>query len=246
MEKYRILLLDAHKLLMEGVRSLLSPFPDIHIVGMATSVEHGLELVAKHKPNLVIMDTVLHQGQQEINSAVISTMIQHSTTSSMGVIAHTIKNIHALGQQTHILIYTSFDDKRHLTDLILCGIRGHVAKTHDPKHLLKAIQKIRDGGVYLSAPDPSGIFIAHMRTCHTVQSQHDLDILSMREKEVFLLLANGSSIRTIAEQLHISPKTVESHKYNMFNKLNIESLSQLTKIAIRHGLMQMYEHREFS
>ncbi len=246
MDKYRILLLDAHKLLMEGVRSLLSPFPDLHIVGMATCVHSGLELVTKHKPHLVIMDTVLHHKQQDTSSAIIATMTHQNTVSSIETIVNAIKNIHSLCQQTQILIYTSHDDKRYLSDLILCGIRGHVAKAHDPKHLLQAIQKIRHGNVYLSAPDPSGIFIEHMRTSHAMQPQRDLDILSTREKEVFLLLANGTSIRTIAGQLHISPKTVESHKYNVFNKLNIESLSQLTKIAIRHGLVQIYEHKEFS
>ncbi len=231
---------------MEGVRSLLSPFPDIHVVGMTTSVASALALVAKHKPHLVIMDTVVYHEEQEANSSVICAMTHHNTTSSIGTISSTIKSIQAHSQHTQILIYTSFDDGRHLSDLILCGIRGHVAKAHDPKHLLQAIQKIRHGSVYLSASDPSGIFIAHMRTSHAVQPQRDLEILSMREKEVFLLLANGASIRAIAGQLHISPKTVESHKYNVFNKLNIDSLSQLTKIAIRHGLVQIYEHREFS
>ncbi len=246
MDKYRILLLDSHKLLMEGVRSILSPFPDIQIVGMASNVDKCFELVTQFKPHLVIMDTVLQYSKQNGGAQVIKSMPHNNTTACISTVCSTIKQIQALCQHVHILIYTMFDDRRHLSDLILCGIRGHVAKSHDPDHLLQAINKIRHGSVYLSAADPSGILISHMLKSHALQPQQNLDNLSVREKEVFLLLANGASVRSIAVQLHISPKTVESHKYNVFNKLNIESLSQLTKIAIRHGLVQVYEYREFS
>ncbi len=105
--------------------------------------------------------------------------------------------------------------------------------------LREAVQKVRKSHVFLSSPDPGGVFVKLMQ--QRLRSPMDMDInsLSAREKEVFLRLADGQSIRHMAAALHISHKTVESHKYNIFTKLHIHSVSELTKIAIRLGLVHI-------
>ncbi len=215
MEKCRTLLVDSHPLLMEGLHSILSPYPDIKIIGMAHNSEECLRLSKEHKPQLIIMEIDIAEGM------------------------NTAKSLRSLHPQTKLLIYTAHNDQRYLPELIQIGVAGHVAKSDPITTLLKAIDQVRKGQVFLSGHDPGGYLISLMRERIAKPHNEDLSILSNRESEVFLLLAQGIPIRHIAQSLHLSPKTVESHKYSLFNKLHISSLSELIKIAIRHGLIQI-------
>ncbi len=215
MEKFHTLLIDNHPLLLEGLRSILSPYPDIQIIGMTKSSDEALPFAKEHKPQLVIMEIDIANG------------------------LNCVKRLKKILPDVKIIIYTSHSDQRHLPNLIQLGIAGHVVKSDPTSTLLEAIQKVRKGQVFLSGHDPGGYLIGLMRERVAKPHNEDLSTLSNRESEIFLLLAQGMPIRYIAQKLHLSPKTIESHKYNLFHKLHINSLSELIKIALRHGLIQL-------
>ena len=217
METLRILLVDDHKLLMEGVRSLLSPYPDIRVVGMASNGEEALHLASMHTPHLVIMD---------LSMPVLN-----------GVEA--TRALKALCPELKIIIYTMHGDQRFLMELIQAGISGHVLKGDAPSVLLRAVEAVRQGDIFFSGHDPGGQLSTLMRAQADQPPSDGVDSLSPREREIFRLLADGQNIRHIADALCISPKTVESHKYNLLTKLRVTSLSDLTKLAIRHGLVRV-------
>ncbi len=215
MEKCRTLLVDNHPLLAEGLRSTLSPYPDISIIGITGNAEEALRLAKEHKPQLIIMEIDIVDGMS------------------------TAKRLRNMLPNSKLLIYTMHNDQRFLPELIQMGIAAHVFKSDPIATLLQAIQEARKDRVFLSGHDPGSHLINLMRKRMEKPHNEDLSILSTRENEVFLLLAQGMPIRHIASTLHLSPKTIESHKYNLFNKLHINSLSELIKIAIRHGLIQI-------
>ncbi|MDO5484020.1 MAG: response regulator transcription factor [Desulfovibrionaceae bacterium] len=215
----RILLVDDHKLLMEGVRSLLAPYPHLRVAGMAQSGSEAVPLAASLMPHIIIMDL----GMPGMNGVEASRAVLQVLP------------------EARILIYTGHEDQRFLPELVELGIMGHVRKSESPGVLLEAIDSIRAGEVFLTCPDPGGCLSAMLRARLEAREAHgpDISVLSPREKEIFRLLADGQSVKNIAQHLFISPKTVESHKYNVLTKLKAGSMGDLVKIAIRHGLLQL-------
>lgn len=213
----RILLVDDHTLLMEGVRSLLRPHADIRVVGMASNGEEAIALAATHMPHVAIMDI--------------------SMPNMNGVEA--TRAVREVCPQVRVIIYTMHDDQRFLLELFQAGIAGHVLKGDPPATLLQAIEAVRNGKVFFSGADPCGQMAGMMREMAGIPRDDGLRALSPREKQIFQMLADDKSIRDIAENLHISPKTVETHKYNVLTKLHVSSMSELTKLAIRYGLVKI-------
>lgn len=217
----RILLVDDHKLLMEGVRSLLAPYRHLRVVGMALNGGEAVALAASLHPHILILDLNLPgMNGVETGRAVLEVC-----------------------PRTRILIYTGDEDQRYLPDLLDMGIMGHVRKSESPGILLRAIECIRAGEIFLSFPDPGARLATMLRRRHqdmenaAGETSADLRALSPREKEVFHLLVDGHTIKSIAADLYISPKTVETHKYNILTKLQAGSVGDLIKIAVRHGLV---------
>lgn len=216
----RILLVDDHKLLMEGVRSLLAPYQHLRVVGMALDGNEGVGLAASLHPHILIHDMNLPgMNGVETGRAVLEAC-----------------------PLTRILIYTGDEEQRWLPELLNMGIMGHVRKSESPSILLRAIECVRTGGIFLSFPDPGARLASMLRQRRqSMQSAQDdgvdLRALSPREKEIFRLLVDGHTIKSIAADLYISPKTVETHKYNVLTKLQAGSVGDLVKIAIRQGLV---------
>ncbi len=217
MNKHNILFMDEHPLLMEGLRSFLSPNPHIRIVGMTNTGQKGIQEITRQKPHICIMEIELPD--------------MHAR--------NIIPILKKIAPECRVCIYTSHTDQRYLFELIHLGMAGFVLKKDPPNILLQAINTLCLGEVFFSGHDPSGAIISLMRTTQKNSPTQSISNLSTREKEIFILLADGNNMKNIAEELHISPKTVESHKYNLFNKLHVTSLSELTKLAIRHGLVQI-------
>lgn len=219
----RILLADDHKLLMEGIRSLLAPYAHLRVAGMALSGGEAVSLAASLAPQMVIMDLGM-PGMNGVDASRAVLQVQ---------------------PQTRILIYTGHEDQRFLPELIDIGIMGHVRKSEPPGVLLKAIESLRRDEIFLSCPDPGGCLAALLQQRRLAAGRTgwrnggDLNALSPREKEIFRLLADGRSVKGIAQDLCISPKTVETHKYNLLTKLQAGSVGDLVKIAIRHGLVRL-------
>jgi len=149
------------------------------------------------------------------------------------------RQINQLSPETRIVIYTMYSDKELVIDLFKAGISAYVLKDDPLSDLILALKAVKGGGTYFSTMAPT-ILVRHMEELEEERTEGDsFDALSQREKEVFLLLAEGKSIKKIAGELFISPKTVESHKYNIMEKLQATSAVDLTKIAIRKNLMKV-------
>lgn len=217
MPKTKILIADDHRVVIEGIKSALQEHPEFKVVGEAVDGLEAVKFVKSLKPNIVIMDI--------------------SMPNLSGIEA--TRQIKGLKPGIQILIYTMHSDKEFVIDLFKAGISAYVLKDDPLSDLILALKAVEGGGTYFSTMAPT-ILARHMEEMEEKSaSKNSFDTLSRREVEVFQVLAEGKKIKEIAKQLFISPKTVESHKYNIMEKLQAASVIDLTKIAIRKNLIKV-------
>ena len=211
-----ILLADDHKVVTAGIRSLLGQCPDLQVVGEARDGLEVQEMAESLRPHIIIMDI--------------------SMPRCTGVEAAQI--LAKRCPESRIIIYTMHSDQRFILELFRAGIAGLVLKEDDPQELMHAVNAVRSGKVYFGKYDPRHMLADILHSTVDATESERIQALSPREKEVFQLLADGAAIKSIASTLHISPKTVETHKYNILEKLEITNPADLTKLAIRHGMIK--------
>jgi DNA-binding NarL/FixJ family response regulator len=217
MEKTKILIVDDHRVVIEGIKSSLQEHTEFEVVGEAVDGLQAVEFVKTSNPDIVLMDV--------------------SMPNLNGIEA--TRQINRLRPETRIVIYTMYSDKELVIDLFKAGISAYVLKDDPLSDLILALKAVKGGGTYFSTMAPT-ILVRHMEELEEERTEGDsFDTLSQREKEVFILLAEGKGIKKIAGELFISPKTVESHKYNIMEKLQAASIVELTKIAIRKKLIEV-------
>jgi DNA-binding NarL/FixJ family response regulator len=217
MSKTKILIADDHRVVIEGIKSALQEHPEFKVAGEAVDGLEAVEFAKSLEPNIVIMDI--------------------SMPNLSGIEA--TRQIKGLNPGIQILIYTMHSDKEFVIDLFKAGISAYVLKDDPLSDLILALKAVEGGGTYFSTMAPT-LLARHMEEMEEkTTSKNSFDTLSQREMEVFQLLAEGKRIKEIASQLFISPKTVESHKYNIMEKLQAASVIDLTKIAIRKNLIKV-------
>ena len=217
MPKTKILIADDHRVVIEGIKSALQEHPEFKVAGEAVDGLEAVEFAKSLEPNIVIMDI--------------------SMPNLSGIEA--TRQIKGLNPGIQILIYTMHSDKEFVIDLFKAGISAYVLKDDPLSDLILALKAVEGGGTYFSTMAPT-ILARHMEEMEEKStSKNSFDTLSQREVEVFQVLAEGKRIKEIAKQLFISPKTVESHKYNIMEKLQAASVIDLTKIAIRKNLIKV-------
>ena len=219
--KIKILIADDHPVVMEGIIRALEKEPDFEVVGTAPDGLQAVKMVKTRTPDLVVMDI--------------------SMPNMKGIDA--TQEIKKWRKQIHVVIYTMYSDPEYITSLFRMGISAYVLKREPIKELVRAVKVVRDGGTYFTngvrkvLQDQLDVLtmgdLAEVR-----EMQNGIAKLTVREKEVFALLADGLIPKEIAERLCINPKTVESHKYNIMYKLEVSSIAQLTKLAIKKGLIE--------
>lgn len=221
-DRAKVLIIDDHMVVVEGLKNALSEHPEFEVVGAAADGIEGIKLVKSLKPDIVVMDI--------------------SMPNLSGVDAtHEIKK---LKKSTSILVFTMHSDIEHVISLFRAGVSGYVLKEEPLTDFILAMQAIRKGGNYYSQ-SVLKIMRSYMEELELGEGgkakgiQNGLIRLSVREKDVFPLLADGKSIKEIADTLCISPKTVETHKYNIMQKLNAKSVTDLTKMAIQKDLIKV-------
>ncbi len=210
----KVLIADDHQIILEGIRHMLRKRPEFEIVGEAYNGSQALELIESLRPDIVVMDIRMPQ---------------------LNGIEATLK-IKQLYPEIRIVIFTMFCDTSVIS-LFRAGISGYVLKDEPLSDLLSSLDVVKRGGTYFSKAARGVLQTGVGETGW--QEGNSFERLSAREREVFTLLADGTSVKAIAAKLCISPKTVESHKYNIMEKLNASSLAALTKKAIEKGLIKI-------
>jgi DNA-binding NarL/FixJ family response regulator len=211
----RILLADDHRILREGLRSLLMQQPDIAVVGEACDGEQAVALALELKPDLVIMDVVM---------------------AGMDGVAAT-RRIRAECPDARVIALSMHSDRRFVSEMVRAGALGYLVKDSAFEELHQAVRAVMENRPYLSASITSTLVEDFVRQASTERSPlSPLQMLTSREQEVLRLLADGKRVKEIAHLLHVSVKTVESHRQNIMDKLEIHSTIELTRYALREGL----------
>jgi len=216
-KKIRVLVVDDHTLVRDGIRALLALSADIEVVGEAGNGKEGLEKVKALAPDVVLMDLAM---------------------PLMGGLEAT-RRIRKEFPGTKVLALTQYDDKDYIIPVVEAGARGFVTKMAAFAELATAIHAVYGGESYLS-PTAAKALVDECQGRTFSETERDGYMrLTDREREVLKLLAEGYTGREIAQMLAISPKTVEWHRASVMEKLDIHNRTDLIRFAIRKGIITL-------
>jgi two-component system response regulator NreC len=216
--KILVLIADDHSIVRAGIRSLLESQNDFEVVGEASNGLEAIELATQLEPDVVLMDIVMG----DLNGLVATQEIKERVPA------------------VHILALTMHDREEFFFAMLKAGALGYVLKGSEPNELLTAIEVVYRGQPFLS-PSVTKAVLEDYLAQRADQPQSRYDGLTLREKEVLHLTAEGNTTREIANMLHLSVKTVEKHRAKVMHKLELQNLSELIKYAIRKGLIDVDE-----
>lgn len=207
----KVLLVDDHELVRTGIRRLLDDFDDIEVIAEAESGEVAITLARKLRPQVVLMD---------INMPGIGGL---EATRKLTQIDPDIK----------IIVVTIHLDEPFPTRLLKAGASGYLTKGCAVSEIVDAIRQVSKGKRFISSDVAQQLAM----TMLPGNDKSPFDSLSQRELQVMLMVTQGQKIQEIADKLCLSPKTVSTYRYRLFEKLNIKSDVELTHLAMRHGMI---------
>jgi two-component system response regulator NreC len=213
-KKITVLVCDDHALFREGVKTILNSQPDIEVVGEAADGKEGVEQAIRLYPDVVLMD---------ISMPVLKGF-------------EAVRRIKKARPDIKILILTVYDDEDMVARCLDAGAAGYVLKDSPPLQLVYAIQTVHHGQQYMSPRVLTGVVRQYISQPADFRGGYEL--LSDREREILVLLAEGQSLKDIATRLNLSVKTVDAHKYNLMRKLDLHDRSELIRYAIRKRLVE--------
>ncbi|MBI5666269.1 MAG: response regulator transcription factor [Nitrospirae bacterium] len=211
--KTRILLVDDHKILRDGICSLVKGYDDMEVVGEAADGRTAIRLVQELSPDVVIMDI----SMPDLN----------------GIDA--TRKIIADHPNVKIIALSMHYDKQFVSEIFKAGASGYLIKDSAFDELEHAVRIVMDGKTYIN-PQIASLVVESLVNQTTPSNRKAFSLLTEREREVLQLISEGKSTKQIATDLHVSAKTVESHRRQVMGKLNIRNVAELTKYAIREGL----------
>ena len=215
MKEIRVLVVDDHTIVRDGICALLELAGDIKVVGEASNGKEAIEMVKKLNPDVVLMDIAM---------------------PIMGGLDATHR-IHKEFPHVKVLALTQYDDREYVFPIIEAGAYGFISKSAASSELTTGIRSVYHGDSFLS-PSVAKYLVEVYRQGNTVKKNLDpYDELTEREREVLKLLAEGHTIQEIANMLSVSPKTAEGHKTSLMSKLDIHNRTELVKYALRKGII---------
>jgi DNA-binding NarL/FixJ family response regulator len=218
--KIRVLLVDAQKLLLEGLKLLLHGRVDMDVAGEAEDGRQAIELARDLRPDVILMDVDLP--------------LMNGVEATRRVIAE--------NAAARIVALTNRADRGAVNDMLKAGAVGYMLKNDSFAELCRAIKIVAAGQTYL-CPTVAGILVNQYHRPSASRAEASGSSLSPREREVLQLIAEGLSLKEIAARLTLSIKTVETHRKKIMNKLQLHNVADLTKYAIQQGMTSATIHR---
>lgn len=208
---HRVMIIDDHPLMRKGLAMSLEGEMNLEVCAQASNAEDGLEMLEEVDPDLIIVD---------ISLPGISGL-------------EMIKHIHTVEPELDVLVVSRHDEALYAERVIRAGARGYVMKLEASDVIVQAVQRVLEGGIYVSDEINERLLRSMASGGGEKFSKSPLQVLSDRELEVFELTGQGLATRKIADRLHLSVKTVESYRARIKNKLNLSSAAELMRHAVR-------------
>lgn len=217
MSKMKVLIVDDHVIVREGLRALLETHPDIKIVGEAADGKEALSKVEEVKPDIVLMDITM----PGINGLEATRQIkQHNP-------------------DVKILVLTVHEGDEYFFKMLTAGASGYFVKGGSSNELVSAMRTVWHGDVYLYPTVAKKLLGEYLQRVRAGKNKEDYGGLTNRERQILKLIAEGDSNQKIAEFLVLSPTTVQTHRAHIMAKLGLHSRTELVKYAIRHGFITL-------
>ncbi|MEB3753314.1 response regulator [Acinetobacter sp. MD2(2019)] len=207
-----VLVVDDHELVRTGICRMLADHSDLHIIGQAESGEEALTIARIHHPNIVLLD---------VNMPGIG-----------GV--ETTRRLLQISPDIRVIAVSGLAEEPYPSLLLKAGAKGYITKGAPIEEMVRAIHKVMQGGKYFSADIAEQLASSYLSEAQ----QSPFDLLSEREMQVAMMVVNCNSAQAIADKLFVSVKTVNTYRYRIFEKLDIDSDVKLTHLAMRYGLIK--------
>jgi len=212
----RVLIVDDHQIMREGLRKLLVNKSNINVVGEAANGRDALGMIKKENPHIVLMDVAM----PELNGMEATKIIKSDSPA------------------TRVIALSSHGGREFVSGMLGAGASGYLLKDCAFDELIDAIEAVNSKHTYLSR-EISDVLVKEFVDSYQFINQDKQVRLTSREKEVLQLISEGHSTKKIAEDLYVSVKTIESHRQKIMQKLNLHSIPELTKYAIKMGLTSL-------
>ena len=217
MTKTRVLLAEDHTIVRKGLCALLDAEPSIEVIGEAQDGREALLKAEQLHPDIVLMDISM-PGLNGLEAT---------------------RQIKKRFPEVKVLILTVHSDEEYIRQILRAGASGYLVKQAAPNELISAIEAIQRGESYLSPSVSKKVVQEYVQHAAGAAEEDSYERLTDREREVLQLIAEGNSTRDIAELLHLSVKTAETHRARLMRKLDIHSTAELTQYAIRKGVISL-------
>ena len=211
MKRIRILLADDHAVVRQGFKMILAAQPDMEIVGEAANGREAVELAEQLRPDVVVMDV----SMPELNGIEATRRL-----------ASSVPHVRVVALSMH-------KDSVYVREILRAGARGYLLKDSGAADLVAAIRAVASGESYLSPAVSNAVLDDYRR-----HATNPIDLLTSREREVLQMLAEGKTNKEIAGVLNLSVYTVEAHRGRIMEKLNLHSIGELVRFAVRNGLIE--------
>lgn len=205
-----VLLVDDHEIVREGIKHIVQNLGDVQIIGEAKSGEEAIEYVRHNKPDVILMDV----NMKGIGGIEATRKIKKA-----------FPNVRVIGLTVHT-------DTPSAASLLKAGAMGYVTKGCPVEEIRTAIETVHNGGRYVAAEIAQGLALSLLPG----GEESPFSKLSQREMQVMMMVTRGQGIQEISDLLCLSPKTISTYRYRLYEKLEVENDVELTRLAIRHGI----------
>ncbi len=220
MSEIRVLLVDDHAVVRDGFQRILESDERIRIIASASNGQEAFEKFRTVKPDVVVLDLTMPNHDGDLDGSSISGGME------------AIRRILAYDSQARVLVLSGCEIRPYPTQVVGIGVKGYLTKHCAPAELIEAVVRINEGDSYYSP-------VIQEQLDHPESGDASpINVLSPRELQIFVLLAEGHPVTRVADQMFLSPKTVHAHRSNIKRKLALQSNSEIVHLALRHGLIE--------